>query len=111
MDVVQGQGEHKTAVQERIFAGRGLPRDTMPPSVAQVARVSRAASSSDVYARVHDHKSPSLAGEWRRVVVDKGCVLPDGLVVGENADEDSRRFYRSEQGIVLVTKEMLDKLV
>ncbi|MGL4889812.1 MAG: glucose-1-phosphate adenylyltransferase, partial [Aeromonas veronii] len=47
----------------------------------------------------------------RRVVVDKGCVLPDGLVVGENADEDSRRFYRSEQGIVLVTKEMLDKLV
>jgi glucose-1-phosphate adenylyltransferase len=47
----------------------------------------------------------------RRVVVDKGCVLPDGLVVGENADEDGRRFYRSEQGIVLVTKEMLDQLV
>ena len=46
----------------------------------------------------------------RRVVVDKGCVLPDGLVVGENADEDERRFYRSEQGIVLVTKEMLAKL-
>ncbi len=46
----------------------------------------------------------------RRGVVDKGCVLPDGLVVGENADEDVRRFYRSEQGIVLVTKEMLAKL-
>ncbi|MFA7258964.1 MAG: glucose-1-phosphate adenylyltransferase, partial [Aeromonas bestiarum] len=46
----------------------------------------------------------------RRVVVDKGCVLPDGLVVGENADEDVRRFYRPEQGIVLVTKEMLAKL-
>ncbi|MGU5626148.1 glucose-1-phosphate adenylyltransferase, partial [Aeromonas caviae] len=46
----------------------------------------------------------------RRVVVDKGCKLPDGLVVGENADEDSRRFYRSEQGIVLVTKPMLAKL-
>ncbi|MGL6519010.1 glucose-1-phosphate adenylyltransferase [Aeromonas caviae] len=46
----------------------------------------------------------------RRVVVDKGCKLPDGLVVGENADEDARRFYRSEQGIVLVTKPMLAKL-
>ncbi|WP_258224714.1 sugar phosphate nucleotidyltransferase, partial [Aeromonas sp. HMWF014] len=46
----------------------------------------------------------------RRVVVDKGCKLPEGLVVGENACEDARRFHRSEQGIVLVTKEMLAKL-
>ena len=41
------------------------------------------------------------------MVVDKGCKLPDGLGGGENADEDARRFYRSEQGIVLVTKPML----
>ncbi|MGL6436420.1 glucose-1-phosphate adenylyltransferase [Aeromonas rivipollensis] len=46
----------------------------------------------------------------RRVVIDKGCQLPGGLVVGENACEDARRFYRSKQGIVLVTKEMLAKL-
>ncbi|CAJ1823784.1 TPA: glucose-1-phosphate adenylyltransferase [Aeromonas hydrophila] len=46
----------------------------------------------------------------RRVVIDKGCTLPEGLVVGENACEDARRFYRSEQGIVLVTKEMLARL-
>ncbi|MFM4702747.1 glucose-1-phosphate adenylyltransferase [Aeromonas bivalvium] len=46
----------------------------------------------------------------RRVVIDKGCVLPEGLVVGENADEDARRFHRSEQGTVLVTKEMLARL-
>ncbi|MBZ6067508.1 glucose-1-phosphate adenylyltransferase [Aeromonas schubertii] len=46
----------------------------------------------------------------RRVVVDKGCKLPEGLVVGENADEDARRFYRSEQGIVLVTRDMLERL-
>ncbi|MGL6529394.1 glucose-1-phosphate adenylyltransferase [Aeromonas hydrophila] len=46
----------------------------------------------------------------RRVVIDKGCKLPEGLVVGENACEDARRFYRSEQGIVLVTKEMLARL-
>ncbi len=25
----------------------------------------------------------------RRVVIDKGCTLPEGLVVGENADEDA----------------------
>ncbi len=39
MDVVQGQGEHQTAVQERVFSGRGLPRDTTAPSITQVARV------------------------------------------------------------------------
>jgi glucose-1-phosphate adenylyltransferase len=45
-----------------------------------------------------------------KVVIDRGCKLPEGSVIGEDADEDSRRFYRTETGIVLVTKEMLDKL-
>jgi len=37
-------------------------------------------------------------------------VLPEGMVIGENPDEDSRRFYRSEEGIVLVTRAMLARL-
>ena len=46
----------------------------------------------------------------RRCVVDRGCEIPAGLVVGENAEEDSRRFYRTENGVVLITAEMLSKL-
>ncbi|WP_017802967.1 glucose-1-phosphate adenylyltransferase [Winslowiella toletana] len=46
----------------------------------------------------------------RRCVIDRACVLPEGMVIGENPDEDSRRFYRSEEGIVLVTRAMLAKL-
>ena len=46
----------------------------------------------------------------RRCVIDRACVLPEGTVIGENAAEDSRRFYRSEEGIVLVTRAMLAKL-
>jgi len=42
-----------------------------------------------------------------RVVIDRGCQIPDGMVIGENAEEDARHFYRSEQGITLVTREML----
>ena len=45
-----------------------------------------------------------------RVVVDRGCVIPDGLVVGESAQDDAQRFHRSEQGITLITKAMLDEL-
>ncbi|PKH23835.1 glucose-1-phosphate adenylyltransferase [Enterobacterales bacterium CwR94] len=43
----------------------------------------------------------------RNCVIDRACVLPEGMVIGENPDEDSKRFYRSEEGIVLVTRRML----
>ena len=46
----------------------------------------------------------------RRVVVDHGCSLPDGLVIGEDAQADAQRFYRTENGITLVTAEMLARL-
>jgi len=46
----------------------------------------------------------------RRCVVDRACIIPEGMVVGENAVEDARRFYRSEEGIVLITREMLKRL-
>ena len=45
-----------------------------------------------------------------RAVVDRGCTIPDGMVIGEDAAEDVRRFHRSENGIVLVTREMLAQL-
>ena len=46
----------------------------------------------------------------RRCIVDQGCVIPPGLVVGEDAEADSRRFYRSDKGITLVTATMLKAL-
>ena len=45
-----------------------------------------------------------------KVVVDRGCRIPDGLVVGEDPDDDARRFYRSEGGVTLITPKMLEKL-
>ncbi len=71
--------------------------------------------------RVHSHSSvnwsvllPDVQVGRRtrltRVVVDRGCVIPDGLVIGEDAVEDARRFHRSENGITLVTRDMLAKL-
>ena len=45
-----------------------------------------------------------------RVVVDRGCTIPDGLVVGEDAALDAQRFFRTDNGITLVTREMLDKI-
>ena len=46
----------------------------------------------------------------RNVVVDRGCRIPEGLVVGEDPELDAQRFYRTPGGITLVTQPMLDAL-
>ncbi|HSI50947.1 MAG TPA: glucose-1-phosphate adenylyltransferase [Ideonella sp.] len=46
----------------------------------------------------------------RNAVIDRRCKLPEGLVVGEDAELDAKRFYRSPNGVVLVTRDMLRKL-
>ena len=45
-----------------------------------------------------------------RVVIDRGCTLPAGMVIGEDAVEDAKRFERTEGGVTLVTGNMLDRL-
>lgn len=46
----------------------------------------------------------------RRVVIDRGVVIPDELVVGEDPLLDARRFRRTENGVCLITQEMVDRL-
>jgi glucose-1-phosphate adenylyltransferase len=46
----------------------------------------------------------------RNAVIDRGCKLPEGLVVGDDPVLDAQRFYRSPNGVVLVTRDMLAKL-
>ncbi|WP_066155147.1 glucose-1-phosphate adenylyltransferase [Hydrogenophaga pseudoflava] len=46
----------------------------------------------------------------RKVVIDNGCVIPPGMQIGYDAAEDAKRFYRSEGGVVLVTRAMLEAL-
>ncbi len=46
----------------------------------------------------------------RNAVIDRRCKLPEGLVIGEDAELDAQRFYRSPNGVVLVTRGMLARL-
>ena len=45
-----------------------------------------------------------------RVVADRGCRIPDGMVIGEDPQEDARHFRRTPGGITLITRSMLAKL-
>ncbi len=42
-----------------------------------------------------------------RVIVDEDVVIPDGTVIGENPEEDRRRFYVTRDGVTLVTSDMM----
>jgi len=46
-----------------------------------------------------------------RAIIDRGCVLPEGTVIGEDREEDARRFRVTPKGITLVTPEMLGQQV
>jgi glucose-1-phosphate adenylyltransferase len=43
-------------------------------------------------------------------IVDENTVIPDGMVIGEDSAEDRRRFYVTREGVVLVTREMVEAL-
>jgi len=42
-----------------------------------------------------------------RAIIDKGTVIEDGMVIGEDPVEDAKRFHVTPEGIVLVTSAML----
>lgn len=44
-------------------------------------------------------------------VIDKGCEIPDGTIIGQDHEEDKKRFHVSPKGIVLVTPEMLGQVI
>ena len=46
--------------------------------------------------------------ELTNCVIDRGVIIPEGLVVGQDPLEDAKWFRRSEGGVVLITQDMLD---
>ncbi|MFZ5710594.1 MAG: glucose-1-phosphate adenylyltransferase [Pseudomonadota bacterium] len=61
------------------------------------------------YAVVLPYVTVNRKARLKNCVIDSGAVIPEGLIVGEDADEDARWFRRTDAGIVLITQDMLDK--
>ncbi len=73
-----------------------------------------------LFSRVHVHSFASIEesvilpdvhicrdARLRRVVMDKHCRVPEGMTIGYDPVADRKRFHVSENGITLVTPEML----
>lgn len=47
----------------------------------------------------------------KRALLARGCRIPRGLVVGEDPEEDARRFHVTPEGITLITPMLLQRNV
>jgi glucose-1-phosphate adenylyltransferase len=46
-----------------------------------------------------------------KAVIDRGCVIEEGMVIGDDPVADAKRFHVSAGGVVLVTPEMLGQVL
>jgi glucose-1-phosphate adenylyltransferase len=42
-----------------------------------------------------------------KTIIEKGCEVPEGTIIGENPEEDKKKYHVSAGGVVLVTPDML----
>ncbi len=45
-----------------------------------------------------------------KTVIDRGCVIPEGSIIGEDLERDAKRFHVTPNGVVLVTPNMLGQV-
>ena len=101
---------------------RGVAIDSMVSGgcIISGARIERSLLFSDVRVNSYSEISDSVIlpsveiGRYVRlnkVVVDKRCIIPDGLEVGFNPEEDAKRFYVTSNGVTLITPDMLGQRI
>jgi glucose-1-phosphate adenylyltransferase len=106
---VDADGRHGSASDSLVSGG----------CIVSGAKVTRSVLFSSVHVRSGTSVDQSVilpeveickGARISRAVVDRACTIPAGMVIGEDAALDARRFYRTDSGIVLVNREMLAAL-
>jgi len=96
-----------TAISSLVAGGCIVSGTEVRNSLLFTAVRTHSYSSLD-YSVVLPHVTISRNARLSHCVIDSGVTIPEGLVVGEDPEEDAKWFRRSDQGIVLITQEMLD---
>ena len=69
MDIIMGQGEGEEGIEERIFMGKNINKDTASPIISSHQITENANGTLTVKARIHDHKSPNMPQDWNVIAV------------------------------------------
>ncbi len=81
-----------------VVSGGRVQRSILSPNV-------RINSFSEVYDSIlMEGVNVGRHAKIKRAIIDKDVVIPQGIVIGFNLEEDKKRFFVSESGIVVVAK-------
>ena len=67
----------------------------------------------EVYSQVNDsvilpNVTISKGCQIRKAIIDRGCVIPEGMTIGIDHEQDRQNGFRvTNKGVVLVTRTML----
>lgn len=83
------------------------------------ARLKRSLLFSNVRVHSYSHTEDSVIlpdveigrnVEIKRAIIDRGCVIPERMVIGHDNDQDRQNGFRvTDNGVVLVTPDMLNQ--
>lgn len=81
-----------------VVSGGRVQRSILSPNV-------RINSFSEVYDSIlMEGVNVGRHAKIKRAIIDKDVVIPQGMVIGFNLEEDKKKFFVSESGIVVVAK-------
>jgi hypothetical protein len=95
MDIIMGQGEGEEGIEERIFIGTTIAKDTAAPIISNYQITEDTATETLIIkARVHDNKSPNMPQDWSAV----------SLHIDENPDQIDMTWYGENLWVAKVPK-------
>jgi glucose-1-phosphate adenylyltransferase len=81
-----------------VIRGGRVERSVLSPNV-------RVNSQAQVYGSIlMEGVSVLRQAKIKKAIIDKDVNIPEGMVIGYDLEEDKKRFYVSESGIVVVAK-------
>lgn len=105
--VLDDQGQRGTAIDSLVAGGCIVTGATVHRSLLYVqARVEPGSNISG--SLLLPNASVGRNCEIHNAIIDAGVQIPDGMMIGVDAERDARLFHRSPGGITLVTREMIE---